>query len=899
MARLEHAVLAFNRGLVSVLGLARLDLKRLALSAQEMTNWMPRALGSMMLRPGFEHLGSTDTGLSRFIPFVRSLEATALIEIAGDVIRVWRNDAVITRAAVSTVVTNGTFDTDLTGWTDADESGGVSAWVTGGYMGLTGNGSAAAIRRQEVTVSVADQNVRHALHIDVFRGPVVLRVGGTSGGDGYIGETVLGTGEHSLSFVPTGNFWVEFQNRLNRLILVDSCEVEASGPMELGNPFNSSAFQALIRGGYPDAQSADVLYLACEGLRPYKIERRGTFSWSIVQYLPEDGPFRIENVGPITINPSAATGNITLVASADLFSADHVGALWSLTSHGQDVTASITVQNTFTNPILITGVEEDRRFALEVTGLTATGSEVTLQRSFDSDVGPWSDYEAYTTNQSKHIDDDLDNQIVWYRIGVKTGDYVAGTIVPRLLISFGNITGVVRITAVSSSLSVEAEVLTALGNDNATDIWAEGAWSDFRGYPTSVALYEARLGWAGKDNVWLSATDAFESFDAETEGDSGPISRSIGSGPVETINWMLPIQRLMLGGQTAEFSCRSNSFDEPLTPTNFNIKKPSSQGSGAVGAISIDSRGMFVQRGGARLFELSFNPETYDYTATDTTLHVPGVGMPGITRMAVQRQPDTRIHCMRSDGTVGVLIYDRAENVLCWCNVETDGDIVDVVVLPGVEGDDEDYVYYEVKRTIDGADVYYLEKWAFESECVGGTVTKLADSFVEFTNSPASVTVSGLDHLEGENVVVWQDGVCPEDADGYAKTYPVSSGAITLDTAATTGIVGLPYEGSWKSAKLGQALNLNRRLDHLSLVLADTHPKGLRYGPTLTDSDMDPLPLMNDGAPVDVDTVYAEFDEPPVEFPGTWDPNSRLCLKAAAPRPVTVCAAIAHGEIYA
>lgn len=49
--------LAFNRGVVSRYALARIDLKRLALSADEQTNWMPRTAGPMTLRPGLKHLG--------------------------------------------------------------------------------------------------------------------------------------------------------------------------------------------------------------------------------------------------------------------------------------------------------------------------------------------------------------------------------------------------------------------------------------------------------------------------------------------------------------------------------------------------------------------------------------------------------------------------------------------------------------------------------------------------------------------------------------------------------------------------------------------------------------------------------------------------------------------------
>jgi hypothetical protein len=41
--RTRVAKLAFNRGLVSRLGLARADIKRLAIAAEVQTNWVTRA----------------------------------------------------------------------------------------------------------------------------------------------------------------------------------------------------------------------------------------------------------------------------------------------------------------------------------------------------------------------------------------------------------------------------------------------------------------------------------------------------------------------------------------------------------------------------------------------------------------------------------------------------------------------------------------------------------------------------------------------------------------------------------------------------------------------------------------------------------------------------------------
>lgn len=886
-------ILAFNRGLVSRLGLARADIKRVALSAEEMTNFVPRVLGSMMLRPGLGYLGSTASdAAARCIPFVFSISDKALIEFTDSLMRVWISDALVTRSSVSSAVTNGNFTSDVTSWTDNDEAGGTSAWVTGGYMGLTGNGTAAAIRDQTVTVAAADQNVEHALRIVVQRGPVTLRVGTGTTDDSYVSETELQTGTHSLAFTPTGDFNIRFLSRLKRQVLVDSCNVEASGTMTLPTPYGASDLSNIRYD-----QSGDVIFVACVGYTQRRIERRATRSWSVVQYLPSDGPFGLLNTGPITLTPGALSGNTTLTASAPLFKSTHApstnnaGALFRVSSSGQSVTQSITAQNTFTNAIRVTGVDAQRVFTVTITEVGAGANTFTLQRSLDSDTGPWTDVQSWTVSVTTTYDDTLDNQIAWYRLGIKTGDYGSDTHTVTLTYTVGSIDGVCRVTGFTSSTVVSVEVLDDFGGTSATDDWYEGEWSDRKGWPSATGFYEGRLGWAGKDGVWLTVSDAFASFDDTTEGDSGPIARTIGSGPVDTINWMLPLQRLILGGQGAEFSARSSSLDEPLTPTNFNLKTASTQGSAGVGAVVIDSRGIFVQRGGVRVYDLAFGETGIDYESTNLSALVPSIGSPQIVRMAVQRQPDTRVHFVRSDGTVALLVFDKIESVICWSEIETlSGDAIeDVCVIPGDAGEEEDKVYYVVKRTVNGSTKRFLEKWAKESECVGGAVNKQADSFV--TYSGVAATSIPVAHLEGETVVAWTNGTCPEDANGDPQTYTVSSGAITLSTATTSAVVGLPYTARWKSSKLarfevGIMFGEYKNIKGLALLLADTHRKGIKFGPDF--DNLDDLPSVEEGAAVSADTVHTDYEQPTIPFPGLWESDARLCLQAESPRPATV-----------
>jgi len=877
MGKQNVSILAFNRGIVSPLAMARLDVDRIPFSARIQTNWMPRLLGSMMLRPGLEYTGGTySNNKAVHIPFIYAKDDTAIIEITNAAIRVKIDDDPITRVSVTSTITNGTFNTDLTGWTDNDEAGGVSAWVTGGYMGLTGNGTNAARRTQQITVAGANINKEHTLNIIINRGPVTLKVGSTSGIDDYIAGTKLGEGVHSLSLTPTGDFFIDFSSRLERIVYVDSVAIASAGVMVLTSPY-LEADLSKIRWD----QSADVVYLACAGYSPRKIQRRGARSWSIVKYLPEDGPVRETNLTNITITPSALTGNITLAASKALFKSTQVGGLFKIVSTGQFVTKAISSDNDFSGTISVEGSGNRRPFTVTIAGTWV--ATVRLQRSFD-EGGTWEDVDT-RTNGTATFDDGLDNQDVQYRVGVKTGEFTSGTVNVSLSYKLGSKTGYVRLTAFSSSTSVSAEVLKSLGNTTATTNWAEGEWSDFRGYPSAVALYEGRLWFVGKSKIIGSISDAFESFDEDVEGDSGLIYTIIGSGPIDEINWLLPLYRLFFGTAMEEKSLKTTSFEEAITPSNFKIVEPSTQGSANVNPVKLDKKGLFVQSSGTRLFELNYDGQSLDYASDELTKLCPEVGQPSIIRLCAQRQPDTRIHAARSDGKTAILCYDPLENLKGWVLFETDGEVEDVFVMPG---DEETRVYYCVKRTINGSTVRYLEKWALESECQGGTLNKQADSFITYTGA-STATITGLSYLEGESVVVWGDGV-------DLGSYTVASGSITLSVAVANAVIGLPYTAQYQSSKLGYAaqtgtpLNQKKRVNNLGLILYNTHYQGLKYGADFDGDNLWNMPLVEDGKTTSSNTVWDEYDKEMFPFEGVWDTDSRICLQAQAPRPCTVLA---------
>lgn len=779
-------------------------------------------------------------------------------------------------------------DTNVTGYTDYTATRDVlgislievidDSQTSVSGLSLVGTSYNDARRVQAVSVLEADKSTEHGIRLTVSQGLIDFHVGTEFGDDDLVTKRTLGPGEYSFAFTPEASlFFVELHSFTKYSSTVASVQIDGANGLTLTTPYTEDD---LVHIRY--AQSGDVIYLACKDRPQHKILHFGAGSWGFADYLPEDGPFHNENTDFTTLTASGLTGDITITSSKDYFKTTMVGTLFRITSVGQTVEGGLNGENQFTSYVKVTNTGTAR--AISIVRAGTWSATATLQRSI-SEPGTWVDVATFTTNGTASYNDGLDNQTIYYRIGIKTGNYTSGTATLTISYGSGSIDGIARVTTYNSQTSVNAIVLSPMGGTSAFETWAEGIWSEYRGFPSSVALYEGRLAWSGKDRIILSESDNYEGFNDLLEGDSGPIIRTIGEGPVDDIHWLLPLQRLMAGAEGSELSIRSNSFDEPLTPDNFNMKAASTQGSAAVAAVRIDSNGAFVERSRTRLYQLTYNTDTYDYSSSDLTRLVPDMCEAGIKKVVLQRHPDTRLHCVLDDGTVALLVFEPDEQIICWIDIVTDGDIEDAVVLP--QQNLEDAVYYVVNRTINGVTKRYVEKWALESECVGGTLNKQADSFLEYSGV-STTTITGLSHLEGESVVVWGGG-----AD--LGSYTVTSGQITgLSSAVTSAIVGLTYTAQYKSCKLayaaenGTALNARKRIAGLGIIAADMHYQGLQYGDNF--SFLRSLSKVYKAKDQVADTIYTEFDDDLVPINGTWATDTRLCLQATAPRPVTVLA---------
>jgi hypothetical protein len=909
-----------------------LDVDRVRLSAEVMTNWLPYVQGAMGIRPGLEHIGSVrnDTGACRTLPFVASTTDTALFEFSDKKMRVWTDDALVTRETRTTGMTDIAADTGL--WTGVYCSGGGTmtyadppgdilkptdtgtVWTLANVSGLVLDGryrgGVARATRKVALGDTGDEDAVLALKIVVGRGEVALRIGTDTGFDDVFGETTLRTGYHNLAFTvnDTGGFHISLLNDKDRDAVVSSVTMADTGTLMLPTPWTADDV-GLIR----TAQSADVVFCACSGIKQKRIERRQLGSWSVVDYETNDGPFFGRSAQGVKLKILAHSGNTTLVSNQQIFSADHVGALYRLYHNGYAWQFSIADEDVYTPPHTITGITStgdnevnERAWEYTVSG-TWSGKLRVLSSTDDKEIGPY----AYTrisdtgingnyfnnyvdSNGTRTLRDRSENSVnnnvtEFIKIGFGPGDHQSGTATVLVNNNTGGDFGIVRCTGYDSPTQMQVEVLrpvTRIGDTGYTNDWQEGWWHGARTFPSAVEMYEGRLWWFSGTYAYGSIPDGFNSYDAEEEGDSAPIVRSLGEGAVDSIVFATGLARLLLGTAGGVIALRSSSLDEVLTNENMSAKTVTTQGSKSIPAVKIDTRAVYVHRSGVRAFELAYDVDAQNYVAKDLTKLNPDILMPGVVDIGVQRQPETRIHFALADGTVAVLTYEPQEELMCWSLIRTDGNVEQVSVLPG---EVEDKVYYVVARTIGGVTKRYLEKLARLDETAGTTITKLADSFRLINDTGG--TLDGLTHLAGETVCVWRSG---RDQGTYVVDV---GGSITGVGGTDTGVVGLVYTADYKSAKLayaaegGTALIQPKRVERCGFILYKTHVKGLRFGSDTGHLDLLP-DIIERGGTADTGTIMQVFDEHSFVFPGRWSTDERLVLRAQSPRPATVLAAI-------
>lgn len=286
----------------------------------------------------------------------------------------------------------------------------------------------------------------------------------------------------------------------------------------------------------------------------------------------------------------------------------------------------------------------------------------------------------------------------------------------------GTTWGYAKVTAFTSGTAVTATVVTNFASTAASDSYREGAFSDVRGYPGAVTLFQQRSWWASTpnnpDTVWGSQSSEYENFSPGTALDSEAITFTLASNKVNAIRWLVPSRLLLVGTTGQEWRVSGGADTDPIVPASTNARAETTYGSNLVSPLQLQSAALFLQRSGNRLRELTYNFYTDSYNAPDLTIFSEHITLGGILQMDYQQEKDSIVWCIRADGTLVGMTYEKAQDVVAWHRQVTKGQFESVAVIPNPTSE-RDQVWLVVNRTIGGVSKRYIEYLDNESGYYG------------------------------------------------------------------------------------------------------------------------------------------------------------------------------------
>ena len=688
MPRSQKLLQSFNKGEISPLMDFRIDQESYQMGCRTMENFYPLIYGGAERRPGtyFVAEAKDSTAKVLLVDFVFSVEQAYVLEFGNQYIRFYANSGRFV----------GVLAADTAVW----------ATATKYYAGDFAKGSDG----------------------DVYR-CIITHTSDAGGGDGTGGDP-------DSDGNPT-----QWENATDASTGLTS---DSYPIYEVPTPYlTADLFELKFE------HSADVMYITHPDYEPRKLSRISSTTFVLEELAYADGPFT--DLNPVTtalLTPSAATGNITLTASGtnadgsafapfvDSATAGHqpsitpvtdenvgtsqtnkaiTGALFKIvhSTEANEVNETFTSTGTSDELLVYKGVQWDF-----ITNGTWTGT-IRLERSYDQVTWEVLHTVISENNANIQLDGIEETDDSYFRINAT--EWTSGSSNCQLSVRDSSHIGVVEITDVTSATVASATVLTTLGSTDQTHRWAEGSWSNYRGWPNSVAISsEERLTFAGSRSyplsVWGSVSGVYTSMKAGVLADDAFVFTLVGSGRQNEIRWITTKNSMVLGTYGGEHLLGASDDREALTPTNVTAKIQSTYGSDDIQAKIVGDAILFVQRGGRRLREMHYDFAKDTQVSDDLTVFANHITESSITDLAYQRTPDPMIWAVRDDGQLAVMSYERAQEVFSWCRVITstndgESDVESVCVIPTTG--EEDQVWISVERTMAGVNsgnpVRYIE----------------------------------------------------------------------------------------------------------------------------------------------------------------------------------------------
>lgn len=332
--------------------------------------------------------------------------------------------------------------------------------------------------------------------------------------------------------------------------------------------------------------------------------------------------------------------------------------------------------------------------------------------------------------------------------------------------------GLIELTTMVGTQTYNATVMERLDSTNPTTGW-EVSWSRETGYPRAITSHQRRLVYGFDNTAHGSRSGSPDDWEKGVEADD-PYEFEIVTDEQQNIAWLMSSTSLLVGTEYGEVT----GDGQPLSPTSLNFNRQTAYGCGRIMPQQMVNSAVFTNqlRRAVRLMSLRENVARFEGPdLSDTAEHL--FATDTIREFSYGRGDQDILYVVGDSGQLSTCTYRPENGVKSWCVWRG----LTVRSATRLTFPDRDVVYFSVEREVNGQTVHYLE--SVDCGC------NLMDSHV-VTDAPPTSVISGLDHLEGEEVQVWAD-----DEDFGNRT--VSGGQIDigpLDELPARVVVGLAYD---------------------------------------------------------------------------------------------------------
>jgi hypothetical protein len=412
--------------------------------------------------------------------------------------------------------------------------------------------------------------------------------------------------------------------------------------------------------------------------------------------------------------------------------------------------------------------------------------------------------------------------------------------------------------------------------------------------PATVSYYQQRQIFANTNNepqaVYTTQTGNYNSLRKSSPArDDDALTFTIAASQVNEIRHIVSLDSLILLTSGGEWKTTEGQ-DQVLTPSTIGVKSQSFNGASWVSPVIINNTVLYVQEKGGRIRDLGYQFSADKFEGNDLSLMSEHL-FEGyeITEMAFSAEPYGILWCVRDDGVLLGLTYQREHQVWGWHQHDLGGTVESVATI---SEDNRDALYMIVNRTVDGSTVRYIERMEIRDTSSAEDAFCI-DSGLSYSGAPATL-ISGLDHLEGEDVAVLADG---NEVTGLT----VASGQITLPTAASIVHAGLAYTPAIELLDIdsdGQTTLKSRPVSVSMVTIEVESSRGGFIGPRLDEGGTGQMLEIKPRFDSDgYDTIALKTGKAEIPIHPQWTKGGGVRIEQRSPLPLAILSVIPRVDV--